>query len=152
MSQGSIAIKRIMRECKEMEKRKQMFVYARPLEVSPFKNNNNNNSYKQTLTPLLCVFVFVFIYQFITTNIVCLFFRINLLRGILQLEGLLKQTMKVEFIMEVLRCPMIIQWSHHTLCFLHQVGALKSEKKFVFHSPISILSSGNQHGQFKTFW
>lgn len=31
---ASVAMKRIMKECKDMQAKKQMFVYAQPLEVS----------------------------------------------------------------------------------------------------------------------
>lgn len=30
---ASVAMQRIMRECKEMQKKKQMFIYAQPLDV-----------------------------------------------------------------------------------------------------------------------
>jgi len=31
---ASVAMKRIMKECKDMQSKKQMFVYAQPLDVS----------------------------------------------------------------------------------------------------------------------
>ena len=46
---ASVAMKRIMKECKDMQSKKQMFVYAQPLEVRylselKFRTNHSNGT------------------------------------------------------------------------------------------------------------
>ena len=39
---ASVAMKRIMKECKDMQSKKQMFIYAQPLDVSQYYNKTTS--------------------------------------------------------------------------------------------------------------